>query len=132
MANGQVITGLTGSVTLPGSESFLVSSVTLRTGPVLLDTTSFGQLYRTRVAGVQDLGGSVVIFATSGTGANGSPFQLANGVPGVMTVNYSPINNITFTSVFGNVQIASQAEGLALITADFSNTGTVVPSGTWL
>ena len=116
-----VKTGLTASLTLPGSEAQSISSMTIRTGPMLLDTTSFGQAYRTRVAGVSDLSGSGVAFASGGNTA--SPWLLGNGSIGNFTAQWDVGCSVAFQGVIGNVLINTQAEGLTIITFDFSNTG---------
>lgn len=123
-----VKTGLTASLAFPNGESQLVSSMTVRTGPVLLDTTSFGQYYRTRVPGVSDLAGSAVAFVSGG---NASPWYLGNGSTGNFTVAYDTGCTCVFLGVVGNIQLSTQAEGLSIVTFDFANTGSQLPAFTW-
>lgn len=125
-----IVTGLTGSVTLPNSMTQYVSSISLNTGAELLDVSSYGGAgYRKRVAGLKDLSGTAVAFMSKGA-AGTSPF--ASTTAASMTITFDTGCNIAFTAVIGNVSIVGEYQGLNIVTFSFSNAADTAPTVNWV
>jgi hypothetical protein len=126
-----VITGLTGSITLPNSMDQYVASITLSTGADLLDVTHYGGAgWRQRVAGVKDLSGTATAFMTKGA-AGTSPLNLST-TPSTMTILFDTGCSVSFEAVIGNTQIVGEYTGLNVVTFNFAKADDVAPTITWV
>ncbi len=137
-----IITGLTGSVTLPQDQdgnglNQYIASLTISTGSELLDISHYaGAGWRTRAAGLKDLSGQCVAFMTKGTtGTN--PFNLDTDVVGgsqnaTMTVSFDTGCYIAFKAIIGNVQVVGEYQGLNIITFNYSKADDLSPTIVWV
>ena len=126
-----VITGLTGTITLPNSMAQYVASVSLSTGADLLDVSRYGgNGWRTRVAGIKDLSGQCVAFMSKGA-AGTSPLNLST-TPATMTITFDTGCSIAFSAVIGNTQIAGEYQGLNIVTFSFAKADDTAPTVTWV
>jgi hypothetical protein len=130
-----IITGLSGSLTLPNDASsnaiqWPVASITLSTGHELLDVTHYGgNGWRRRVAGIKDLSGTGVAFlAKDATGTN--PFNLST-TGSNMTITYASGCYVTFSAIIGNITIAGEYAGLNILTFSFAKADDAAVTPTW-
>jgi hypothetical protein len=125
-----IVTGLTGSISLPGASAQKVASVTVTTGAELLDVSHYGgNGWRTRVQGLKDLAGSAVAFMSKGV-AGTDPFSFGES-SGAMTITYDTGCSIGFNAVIGNVQIVGEYQGLNIITFNWSKADDAEPTVAW-
>jgi hypothetical protein len=128
-----IITGLSGSVTLPDLANIPVASITLSTGHELLDVTHYGgNGWRRRAAGIKDLSGTAVAFlAKDASGTN--PFGTTS-TGGSMTIMFSDDTTdckVVFNAVIGNVTIAGEYAGLNIVTFSFAKNDDAAVTPTW-
>jgi len=126
-----VITGLTGTITLPNSMAQYVSSISLSTGADLLDVSRYGgNGWRTRVAGIKDLAGQCVAFMSKGA-AGTSPLNVST-TAATMTILFDTGCSIAFSAVIGNTQIVGEYQGLNIVTFSFAKADDTAPTVTWV
>ncbi len=126
-----VVTGLTGSVTLPNSLTQYVASVTVSTGSELLDVSHYGGSgWRTRAAGLKDLSGQCVAFLTKGASGT-SPFNLSTTAAS-MTIAWDSGCYITFNAIIGNTQVVGEYQGLNIVTFSYSKADDTAPTIGWV
>jgi hypothetical protein len=125
-----IITGLTGSVTLPNSGSQALASVSLSIGKDLADVSHFGgNGWRERIALLKDLAGTAAGFLTYNA-AGTNPYDLIDGAEASMVITFATGCSITFVAVIGNFSIQNSYDGVAIISFSFSK-GSGVPVVAW-
>lgn len=126
----EVITGLTGSITLPNSGDQYISSVSLNVGSELLDVSRYGgNGWRTRVAGLRDLAGSCVAFMSKGSTGT-SPVDL-DGDTGTMTITFDTGCYISFAAIISGVSIVGEYQGLNIVSFSFAKNDDNAPNTAW-
>ena len=127
----EVITGLTGSITLPESGDQYISSISLNVGSELLDVSHYGGAgWRTRVAGLRDLAGSCVAFMTKGASGT-NPIDL-DGSTGTMTITFDTGCYISFDAIISGVSIVGEYAGLNIVSFSFAKNDDVAPTSEWV
>lgn len=121
------VTGLTGSITLPGhTQEFF--SVSINTGADLLDVSAYGSGgWRRRAKGIKDLAGTCAAFVSKDV-ANSNPFDDADGT---MTILFDTGCSISFTALVGNRTIVGEYQGLNIVTFSWAKDDTGDPTIAW-
>ena len=126
----EIITGLTGSITLPNGMSQFVSSISLNVGAALLPVPRYGGAgWEVSVSGLKRFSGQAVAFMSKGaSGAN--PFDIS-GTVGEMTIQFDDGCYISANVVLADTNIAGSYEGLNVITFSFAKTDDTEPTVGW-
>jgi hypothetical protein len=107
-----------------------IASVSISTGAELLDVSRYGgNGWRTRIAGLKDLGGSCVAFLSKGATGT-SPFNLST-TGASMTILFDTGCSIVFNAIIGNTQIVGEYQGLNIVTFSFSKADDQAPTILW-
>lgn len=126
-----VITGLTGSITLPSEVGTQrLNSVSINGGQALADISAYGgNGWVDRIGLIQDLSGSAAGFLVDGSSNNPG---FGNLTPGgsTMTILFKTGCSISFPAIIGNIRIVGSYEGLNILTFDWAK-GIGTPTVSW-
>lgn len=129
-----VITGLTGSVTLKTGYEQLVRQASLRYGGRLLPTNYFGNGWETAVKGLKSYSGTLLCFLAVGADGGNvcNPFAMVDETATFpLTLTFAPGCSIQSNVVIGNMQIVDVADDVATVTFDFVKSDQTAPTILW-